>query len=47
MQIGVFCDQGRDPRGWMITMAYCAIVDQAALDAFAGDAADAKWFDLD
>lgn len=48
MQIGVFGDQGRDPRGWMITMAYCAIVDQAVLDAFAGDdAADAKWFDLD
>lgn len=48
MNIGVFGDQGRDPRGWMITMAYCAIVDQAALDAFAGDdAADTKWFDLD
>lgn len=48
MHIGVFGDQGRDPRGWMITLAYCAIVDQAALDAFAGDdAADAKWFKLD
>lgn len=48
MHIGVFGDQGRDPRSWMITVAYCAIVDQAALDAFAGDdAADAKWFDLD
>lgn len=48
MHIGVFGDQGRDPRGWMITVAYFAIVDQAALDAFAGDdAADAKWFDLD
>lgn len=48
MHIGVFGDQGRDPRGWMITVAYCAIVDQAALDAFAGDdAADAKWFNLD
>ncbi len=48
MHIGVFGDKGRDPRGWMITLAYCAIVDQAALDAFAGDdAADAKWFDLD
>lgn len=47
MHIGVFGDQGRDPRGWMITVAYCAIVDQAALDAFAGDdAADAKWFYL-
>lgn len=47
MHIGVFGDQGRDPRGWIITVAYCAIVDQAALDAFAGDdAADAKWFDL-
>lgn len=48
MHIGVFGDQRRDPRGWMITVAYCAIVDQAELDAFAGeDAADAKWFDLD
>lgn len=48
MHIGVFGDQDRDPRGWMITVAYCAIVDQTSLDAFAGDdAADAKWFDLD
>ena len=47
MPIGVFGDQNRDPRGWMITMAYCAIVDQTAVNAFAGDdAADAKWFDL-
>lgn len=47
MPIGVFGDHGRDPRGWMITMAYCAIVDQTAVNAFAGDdAADAKWFDL-
>jgi ADP-ribose pyrophosphatase YjhB (NUDIX family) len=48
MPIGVFGDRGRDPRGWMMTVAYCAIVDRTALDAFAGDdAADAKWFELD
>ena len=47
MNIGVFGDLNRDPRGWMITIAYCAIVDQRVLNAFAGDdAADAKWFDL-
>lgn len=47
MPIGVFGDRGRDPRGWMMTVAYCAIVDRTALDAFAGDdAADAKWFEL-
>lgn len=48
MHIGVFGDQGRDPRDWIISMAYCAILDQAKLNAFAGDdAADAKWFNLE
>ena len=48
MHIDVFGDRGRDPRGWIITVAYCAIVDQEALDSFAGDdAADTKSFDLD
>jgi ADP-ribose pyrophosphatase YjhB (NUDIX family) len=43
--IGVFGDPHRDPRGWVISMAFCAVVDRNDVKPFAGDdAAEAEWF---
>jgi 8-oxo-dGTP diphosphatase len=49
-QLHTFGDPGRDPRGWTISVAYLAILDEEeglALRPHAGsDAAEAGWFDL-
>lgn len=38
----------RDPRGWIISCGYLALVDSSGLNIKAGDdASDAKWFELD
>ena len=43
--VGVFSRPGRDPRGWVVTAAYFAVVDYGSLTAEAADdAADAGWF---
>ncbi len=46
-QLRAFGDPGRDPRTWVITVAYTALIpsDQIILRA-ATDAADARWFPL-
>lgn len=45
--VGVFSKPGRDPRGWVVTAAYCAVVDQGSIAVQAGDdAADAQWYDV-
>ena len=42
---GVFSKPGRDPRGWVVTCAFRAVVDFALVRPSAGDdAADARWF---
>jgi 8-oxo-dGTP diphosphatase len=50
-QIHTFGDPGRDPRGWVISVAYLAMLDEGAVgdwDLAAGSDADAVgWFDLD
>lgn len=39
---------GRDPRGWIISCGYLALVDSTKLDVKSGDdAADALWFEVD
>ncbi len=44
---GVFSAPGRDPRGWVVSAAYCTVVRRDRLSVSAGDdAADARWFDL-
>lgn len=44
---GVFSTPGRDPRGWVVTAAYTALVDASRLTVTAGDdAADAQWYDV-
>ena len=43
--VGVFSEAGRDPRGWMVTVAFRARVDRTKIDARGmDDAADANWF---
>ena len=45
VQVGVFSKPGRDPRGWVITVAYTAMVDMDHTKVAADDdAADARWF---
>ena len=47
VMLGVFGDPNRDPRGWTITCAYCALVDRRRLKPQAGDdAREARWFRL-
>ena len=43
--LGVYSEPGRDPRGWIVSAAYCTVVDRSKLNIKAGDdASDAKWF---
>lgn len=43
--VGVYSGPGRDPRGWVVSAAFCACADSAALHVEAGDdARDAAWF---
>lgn len=38
---------GRDPRGWIISCAYLALVDSSRLEVCGGDdASEARWFDI-
>jgi ADP-ribose pyrophosphatase YjhB (NUDIX family) len=46
-QIYTFSEPGRDPRGWVITVVYLALVPEPSLAIRAGDdAADAAWFTI-
>lgn len=46
--IGVFSKPGRDPRGWIVTAAYTAMIGDEPLYVQAGDdAASAQWYDLE
>ena len=43
--VGLFSAPGRDPRGWVVSQAYAALVDWDAVTPRAGDdAAQACWF---
>src|SRR5689334_22462714 len=48
-EIGCFSKPGRDPRGWVVTIAHLAVIPpERARDIKAGDdAADAAWLDLE
>jgi len=46
-QLYTFSRPGRDPRTWVITVAYVAIIDGRDMNLQAGDdAADAQWFTI-
>lgn len=47
---GVFSDSGRDPRGWIISQSFIAVLNEddlanGHLEA-SGDASEARWFDI-
>jgi ADP-ribose pyrophosphatase YjhB (NUDIX family) len=45
--LGLYSKPGRDPRGWVVTQAYLAILPRGNVCPAAGDdAADAAWFRL-
>ncbi|MBQ8769173.1 MAG: NUDIX hydrolase [Oscillospiraceae bacterium] len=45
--VDVFSAPGRDPRGWTVSAAFMAVVDQKPAVHAGDDAADAFWLDLD
>ena len=45
--VGVYSAPGRDPRGWTVSVAFAALVEEGRVKASAGDdAAEAVWFDV-
>ena len=45
--VGVYGDPGRDPRGWVVSAAYAAVVPKNSVTAVAGDdAASVRWVSL-
>lgn len=45
--VGIFSRPGRDPRGWVVSAAFAALVDSDQLDIRAGDdAASAGWYKI-
>jgi 8-oxo-dGTP diphosphatase len=48
-QLAAFGDPGRDPRGWVISVAYLALAgaDVIAATRAGDDASDAAWFDIE
>jgi 8-oxo-dGTP diphosphatase len=50
-QLHTFGDPGRDPRGWVISVAYLAVLEEAEEEdwnlAADSDAGAVGWFDLD
>lgn len=46
-QIGTFSKPNRDPRGWVVTVAFYAWVEKTKLKPIAGDdAKNVKWFSI-
>ncbi|MDR1183552.1 MAG: NUDIX hydrolase [Coriobacteriales bacterium] len=47
-QLRTFSDPGRDPRGWVVSCAYLALIPKNSVRLTAGDdAADARWFTIE
>ena len=45
--VDVFSKPGRDPRGWVVSVAFVTVVDAGRLTVQAGDdAAEADWYDV-
>ena len=43
--VGIFSTPGRDPRGWVVSAAFCADIQGRELSVTAGDdAAEAEWY---
>jgi 8-oxo-dGTP diphosphatase len=47
VQIGAFSKPNRDPRGWVVTVAFYALVEKNQIEAQAADdAQDVRWFSI-
>ena len=44
--VDLFSTPNRDPRGWVVSAAYCAILQGKAQPRAGDDAADAAWFSI-
>lgn len=45
--VGVFSKPGRDPRGWVVTQAYTALVERSSIKPKAADdAKESEWFKI-
>lgn len=45
--VGIYSKNGRDPRGWVVSVAFKAYVNRSSLTVHADDdAADASWFSI-
>lgn len=45
--VGVFSRPGRDPRGWVVSAAYAAVIREAPMLRAGDDAAAAGWFSVE
>ena len=45
--LGVFSKPGRDPRGWIVTVAFVALIEGELQVQAGDDAASARWYDLE
>lgn len=45
--LGVFSKPGRDPRGWIVTAAFVALIEGELRVQAGDDAASARWYDLE
>lgn len=46
-QLGIYSKAGRDPRGWIISCAFCSRVKEDVAAKFGGDSIGIKWFNLE
>ena len=47
MKVGIFSEPGRDPRGWIISVAFASVIGGDAAGLAGGDdASDARWFEV-
>jgi len=44
--LGIYDAPGRDPRGWSVSVAYVASLEEELSAAGADDASDARWWDV-
>ncbi|WP_162344167.1 NUDIX domain-containing protein [Cyclobacterium salsum] len=44
--LGVFAEKGRDPRGWMVSVAFLFLIEHTLAARAGSDSSEAAWFSL-